>query len=205
MRGSIRRDPVLSKTNEKLAFLNRTAHELIERYEVLRSDMVENNELAIESQLSSLKEVKDMAKSSLTKSLQDLIKNAKKTSATHKSTKKIVEDPRGGVTRRFANYIPIKRYQYSEDSSMIFFPNVADKYHDKLEDEWEVNKGAIWLKNTINDDLILWEYMKKFGENEEDYETYKEFRGIKCDNKYILQRYKVFGDLFSKRRANFIQ
>jgi len=205
MRGSIRRDPVLSKTNEKLAFLNRTVHELIERYEVLRNEMVEKNELAIESQLSSPKEVKDMAKSSLTKSLQDLIKNAKKTSATHKSTKKIVEDPRGGVTRRFANYIPIKRYQYSEDSSMIFFPNVADKYHDKLEDEWEVNKGAIWLKNTINDDLILWEYMKKFGENEEDYETYKEFRGIKCDNKYILQRYKVFSDLFSKRRANFIQ
>jgi len=71
------------------------------------------NDLTLENQFARRQEVLEISKpTTIQESLKDLIKKAKKTPAAQRSTRRKVEDPREGISRRFANYIPIKRYQY---------------------------------------------------------------------------------------------
>jgi len=44
--------------------------------------------------------------------LQQMLKSAKKVPLSKKIGKRVVEDPREWLTRRYANYIPIPRYQF---------------------------------------------------------------------------------------------
>jgi len=55
---------------------------------------------------------KIQARKKLLNGLQTLINQTKEMPLISKIGKRKIEDPREGITRRYANYIPIARYQY---------------------------------------------------------------------------------------------
>jgi len=75
------------------------------------------NDDKVAGQISFCEKFNQESRPKIKANLQALINKAKnKAKKTSNDEQKIVtrkvEDPREGVTRRFANYIPIKRYQY---------------------------------------------------------------------------------------------
>ncbi len=70
------------------------------------------NDEKVTNQISDFEKFKKETRPKTKTNLQALIHQAKKIKDEQKRINRKVEDPREGITRRFANYIPTKRSQY---------------------------------------------------------------------------------------------